>query len=325
MNSWHSFSPNGRWLVFSSKARSPYTQMYLTHIDSNGNDSPAILIDNATAANRAVNIPEFVNIAGDGIGDIQVPAANLYKLMEEARRFGEQGDADQALATWKEALAIAPDDPQVQNSVGMAYFIHGDVAEALEHLRQAIRINPQFAEGHFNLGMSLMHLGHPDQALSELETEVTLEPRDAAGEEAVAVVNDELGNSSEALNHWRKALAIEPQRSSTLVNMAWLLATTPDPALRNGPEAVELATRAQDVSSGGDPIVLDTLAAAYAETGQFLRALAIANRAFDLAVERKDESLANAIHNRILLYGPNAPFRDQSSPNAAQRAKSGGQ
>ena len=76
MNSWHSWSPNGRWLVFSSKARSPYTQMYLTHIDADGNDSPAILIDNATAANRAVNIPEFVNIPADGIDDIQVHVAD---------------------------------------------------------------------------------------------------------------------------------------------------------------------------------------------------------------------------------------------------------
>ncbi len=63
MNSWHSFSPNGRWMVFSSKSRSPYTQMFLTHLDENGNDTPPILIENSTAANRAVNIPEFVNIA----------------------------------------------------------------------------------------------------------------------------------------------------------------------------------------------------------------------------------------------------------------------
>jgi len=79
MNSWHSFSPNGHWMVFSSKARSPYTQMYLTHIDTDGNDSPAILIDNATAANRAVNIPEFVNIDPDGIQDIQVHVADVQK------------------------------------------------------------------------------------------------------------------------------------------------------------------------------------------------------------------------------------------------------
>jgi len=79
MNSWHSFSPNGHWLVFSSKARSPYTQMYLTHIDADGNDSPAVLIDNTTAANRAVNLPEFVNIASDGIEDIQVHIADAAK------------------------------------------------------------------------------------------------------------------------------------------------------------------------------------------------------------------------------------------------------
>ena len=79
MNSWHSFSPNGHWLVFSSKARSPYTQMYLTHLDANGNDSPAILIDNATAANRAVNLPEFVNMDADGIEDIQVHVADGSK------------------------------------------------------------------------------------------------------------------------------------------------------------------------------------------------------------------------------------------------------
>jgi len=59
MNSWHSFSPNGRWLVFSSKSRSPYTQMFLTHIDADGRDTPPILIENSTASNRAVNIPSL--------------------------------------------------------------------------------------------------------------------------------------------------------------------------------------------------------------------------------------------------------------------------
>lgn len=79
MNSWHSFSPNGHWMVFSSKARSPYTMMYLTHLDANGSDSPAILIDNATAANRAVNLPEFVNIGTEGIDQIEVHVADGSK------------------------------------------------------------------------------------------------------------------------------------------------------------------------------------------------------------------------------------------------------
>lgn len=79
MNSWHSFSPNGRWLVFSSKSRSPFTQMYLTHLDANGNDSPPVLIDNATAANRAVNLPEFVNIPSDGIQTIRVNVVDQHQ------------------------------------------------------------------------------------------------------------------------------------------------------------------------------------------------------------------------------------------------------
>ena len=84
MNSWHSFSPNGRWLAFSSKSRSPYTQMYLTHIDENGNDSPPIYVDNSTPANRAVNIPEFVNVPSDGLQNIDVPASEFYRVMDEA-------------------------------------------------------------------------------------------------------------------------------------------------------------------------------------------------------------------------------------------------
>ncbi|MGC2639963.1 MAG: hypothetical protein WA294_22485 [Acidobacteriaceae bacterium] len=89
MNSWHSFSPNGRWMVFSSKGRSVYTQMYLTHIDADGNDSPAILIDNTTAANRAVNLPEFVNIHVDGIDDIQVHVVDTPAATKPSTRQGQ--------------------------------------------------------------------------------------------------------------------------------------------------------------------------------------------------------------------------------------------
>ena len=59
MNSWHSWSPNSRWIVFSSKNRGPYTQLYLTHIDENGMDSPPVLLENLCFENRAANIPEF--------------------------------------------------------------------------------------------------------------------------------------------------------------------------------------------------------------------------------------------------------------------------
>jgi dipeptidyl aminopeptidase/acylaminoacyl peptidase len=70
MNSWHSFSPNGKWLVFATKAYSDYTQLCLTHIDENGCSTPAVLLEHLTAPNRAANIPEFVNTKPGAINTI---------------------------------------------------------------------------------------------------------------------------------------------------------------------------------------------------------------------------------------------------------------
>ena len=109
MNSWHTFSPNGRWLAFSSKARSPYTQLMLTHIDANGNDSPAIMVDNITAANRAVNIPEFVNIPPDGLQHIDPEATEFYRLFNLAFEQMEKKATANAIATFHTGVKRDPE------------------------------------------------------------------------------------------------------------------------------------------------------------------------------------------------------------------------
>ena len=110
MNSWHTFSPNGRWMAFSSKGRSPFTQLMLTHIDANGNDSPAILVDNTTAANRAVNIPEFVNIPPDGIEQIDPEATEFYRLFNLAFDQMVKKQTTEAIATFHQVLDHDPND-----------------------------------------------------------------------------------------------------------------------------------------------------------------------------------------------------------------------
>jgi Tol biopolymer transport system component len=104
MNSWHSFSPNGRWLVFSSKVNTPYTQLFLTHIDANGEDSPAILIERTQAANRAANIPEFVNTPYDAFGEIVVPAVEHRAHFYRANDLAQEGKKDAAIVELNKAL-----------------------------------------------------------------------------------------------------------------------------------------------------------------------------------------------------------------------------
>ena len=134
MNSWHSFSPNGRWLVFSSKARSPYTQMYLTHLDALGHSSSAILVENTTAANRAVNIPEFVNRDIRSLGG---PALDYYKLFDRAMYFQRQKRFAESAAWWRKVLEISPEDAQAHRNLALVLMMAGKRQEAGEQLRQA--------------------------------------------------------------------------------------------------------------------------------------------------------------------------------------------
>jgi tetratricopeptide (TPR) repeat protein len=166
MNSWHTFSPNGRWLAFSSKGRSLFTQLFLTHIDENGNDSPAILVENATAANRGVNIPEFVNIAPDFIETMNAPATEFYRLFNVAVGMQAKGELEPAIAEWKTALAMSPDEPAALYNLGVALAVTKRDDEALAPLRKALELKPTDSRTQTGLGMALLRTNTPTRRWS---------------------------------------------------------------------------------------------------------------------------------------------------------------
>ena len=187
MNSWHSFSPNGHWLVFSSKSRSPYTQMFLTHLDEEGNASPAILIDNATAANRAVNIPEFVNIPPDGMVKIDVPAAESYRLVDLASELTAKGQTDAALAEWKKVLELDPANSKAYLYIGGILLWQGNAGEAAKYLRQGREMDPGSAQAEIDLGIELSYREQFNTAIESSDCKAAA----SYGKEILAVVPDD--------------------------------------------------------------------------------------------------------------------------------------
>jgi Tol biopolymer transport system component/predicted negative regulator of RcsB-dependent stress response len=179
MNSWHSFSPNGRWLVFSSKNRSPYTQLFLTHLDEDGNDSPPILIENTTAANRAANIPEFVNIPPDGMTKIDVPAADSYRLFDIATDLTAKGQVEAGIAEWKEVLELDPRDAKAHNNLGAALLRQGNLAEAMTHFQKALEVDPDLSQAQGNWGIGLFWEGKLDEAMPHLQRAVEINAENA--------------------------------------------------------------------------------------------------------------------------------------------------
>ncbi len=248
MNSWHSFSPSGRWLVFSSKGRSPYTQMFLTHIDEQGCDSPAILIDNATAANRAVNIPEFVNIPPEGLMKIDVPAAERFRLLERGRDLAKQGEYEPAIADYEKALEIEPDYAEAHNSLGNALVHRGQADDGIGHYRKALEIKPDYAEAYYNLGLALAGRGQADEATADYRKALEFKPDYVEAYSNLGNLLLDRGQAEEAIADYRKALAIKPDSVEVHYNLGIALAGRGrrDEALEHYQKALDLATARND-------------------------------------------------------------------------------
>ena len=344
MNSWHSFSPNGRWLVFSSKMRSPYTQMYLTHLDENGNDSPPVLIEDSTAANRAVNIPEFVNIPPASEMKIDMVVVKAYQLIDHAMESERLSDFETAVADLKEALEVDPDDARchsdladalfrtgaieeaiiqyqkvlelkpdsyrVHKELGRALLIKERFPEAVPQLAQALEREPDSADLHNKLGRALAGAGRNVEAASHFEKAVSIDPDASEYRANLGRALAAEGRYADALATWREALRLDTSSIPVLNNLARLLAACPEAGFRNGAEAVKLAEQAAQLPGGEAPDVLDTLAAAYAEAGRFPEAVATARRALDLATRWNSPRLASAVRAKIALYANKTPYRE---------------
>jgi tetratricopeptide (TPR) repeat protein len=226
MNSWHSFSPNGRWMVFSSKSRTPYTQMYLTHLDEDGNDSPAILIENATAANRAVNLPEFANIPPEGLLKIEAPATEFYRVFDQAAELSTKGQYAEAVVVWRKALELGPGEPKAHNGLGAALLEVGQIEEAMTHYRKALEVDPDYPAALTNLGLALARTGRIDEAIPSFEQVLRLDPDDADAHTNLGAALLEKGRSEEAIAHCRRALQINPRDPRAHANLAMALAAT---------------------------------------------------------------------------------------------------
>ena len=248
MNSWHSWSPNGRWLVFSSKSRGPYTKMFLTHIDEQGNDSPPILIDNATAANRAVNIPEFVNIPPDGMMNIATPAVDMYKQFDHANELEAKGEFQDSLAEWQALAANYPDDSRIRNNLGSVLDRIGRPGDAVEQYQKALELNPQYNRVHRNLAIALLRAGHTEEALAQFQMAINAYPEIADLHNSYANALARTGRLPEATEEFSKAIELDPTNADAENNLGIALAMEGhlDEATEHFLKAVELNPKFTD-------------------------------------------------------------------------------
>ncbi len=272
---------------------------------------------------------------------LQIAPDNAYAHYGLAQALDTQDKLDEAGVQYQQALSIKPDLAEAHNGLGAILAAQGKFEAAGEHLRAALQFKPDFPEARYNFGNAWLSQGKMEEAITNYMEAIRLRPgyfeaqfnfanalarqqqwaaalehysealrlrpdfADAHGNIGVAL--DHLGRTKEAIEHYRLALQANSNAPIPLKKLAWILATSPDPTLRDATEALRLANLATQLAPT-DPTVWDAQAAACAEAGQFAQALSAAKKAAELAAA-KDPALAGEIQKRLALYEAGKPFR----------------
>jgi tetratricopeptide (TPR) repeat protein len=222
--------------------------------------------------------------------------------------FLQQGRMDEAISCYQKALEINPSHAKALNNLGDAFRQQGRMDEAIAQFQKALAINPGYAEVHNNLGSAFRQQGRMDEAIAQFQKALAINPDYAEAHYNLGNAFLQQGHMDKATAHFQQALTIKPGYVEAQNNMAWVLATCPQASLRNGIKAVGLAERANQLTGNGNPVILHTLAAAYAEAGRFSEAIETVQRALHLAEEQSNTALAGPLQSQLKLYQAGIPF-----------------
>jgi tetratricopeptide (TPR) repeat protein len=220
----------------------------------------------------------------------------------------QKGKADEAIAQYHQALALNEDDAETHYSLGNALRQKGRVDDAIAQYRQALQIRPDYADACNNLGNALLQQGQVDEAIIQLESALEINPRYARAHSNLGNALLKKGDVAGAIGHFQEAAKIEPGNPVVRNNLAWLLATFPQASLRNGHEAVEVARQANELTGGENPVILRTLAAAYAEAGRFPEAVETAQHALRAAEVKSNARLIAQLKDELKLFQADTPY-----------------
>ncbi|HEX7510561.1 MAG TPA: tetratricopeptide repeat protein, partial [Chitinivibrionales bacterium] len=220
MNSWHTWSSNSRWLVFASKQNTPYTQLFITHIDADGNDAPPVLLERFTAPDRAANIPEFVFGDPHAIEQIHERFIDDVSLWRAGMAFVDAGDQENAFGKFSKALELNPHNVKAHITLGNILESRGKGDEALAHYQQAVQLDSSNAIARINVGNIFLNKGNMPEAIAQYTAALRLAPDNGYAEYNLAQAYGNLSKYGEAKAHFLAALRLMPEDALTRFELA---------------------------------------------------------------------------------------------------------
>jgi protein O-mannosyl-transferase len=247
---------------------------------------------------------------------------------------------------WRHALAVTHNNFIAHHNLGHILTLQEKYDEALQHTSEALRLRPDLIESHYTLGCikdrqhkydeaiacyektlemkwdwaevhralltACYTAGHTNKAIAHLERLLKLAPENPGGHVELAQALTAENRLAEAVQHYQDAIRLNPNWPVPLNNLSWIFATAADDKLRKSAEAISLAQRACELTNWRAPLTIGTLAAAYAEHGEFEKAIELAEQARTLAEQGQNAELIARNDKLIALYRQKKPYHEPS-------------
>ena len=232
------------------------------------------------------------------------------------------GQLEAAAAEYLKAVEIRPDFAVAHNNFANILLTQGRNDEAIAEYRKAIALDSKYADACNNLGTVLAGRGELDAAVALFRRAIQFAPSFASAHGNLGMALSKQGKIEEAMDEWRERVRLQPKDPRALSQLAWAMATRPEPSIRNEKEAIELAEWAVTLSHGYEPVPLNTLAAAYARAGRFSDATKTAQKALGFASQQQNQPLEESIRAKIALYRSHTPYVETTDAAPAPRGAS---
>ena len=225
----------------------------------------------------------------------------------------EKGQLELAVRDFDKAIKLNPSYAKAYNNRGFVHLSKGDYDQAIHDFDTAIELNPSYANAHNRRGLAYKSKGELDRASRDFDKAVELDPSHADARAHkymnLALLEYQQGKTELAVERYRQALEFRGDWPEILNNLAWILATDEDTQIRDGVEAVRHAEYACQLTDYKVVSMLDTLAVAYAEAGQFDLAVETAEKATVLARSTGQDNLAESIQEHLELFRAGKGYR----------------
>lgn len=227
-----------------------------------------------------------------------------------------------ALDDLNRTISLVGPQPQLLALRATAYLQAEQKEKAMADIEQAMNQLDEPDQGDaitmLRLGFVLASAQEHRQAIEVYNKVLQAEANNAPAIEARGDAYLNIGEHATAIEDYNKALALDPDSDHVLNNLAWVLATSPDDAVRNGKRAIELATKAAELTEFKESHILSTLAAAYAETGDFDKAKEWSTKAVAIS-EAEQGSTLEQLKGELESYKQGKPWRERQQEDNSDK------